>query len=107
MGSLTRSSEYISSMRLSSHPVRRNSAARPEACAKSFGQFIQSARRGDGRPLEELAPLAGLTVPEWEEIEGGGLPDTWEHVCLIVQALQLGPSWMPYLKRRYAGAWRG
>ncbi len=97
----------MSSMHLSSRPVPRTSARRPEDSAKSFGQFIQIARRGDGRPLEELAPLAGLTVPEWEEIEGGQLPDTWEHVCLIVQALQLGPSWMPYLKRRYAGAWRG
>ena len=96
----------MSSMRLSSHPVRRTSTARPEACAKSFGQLIQIARRGDGRPLEELAPLAGLTVPEWEEIEAGRIPDTWEEVLLIAQVLHLGRSWMPYLTRRYAGAWQ-
>jgi Helix-turn-helix domain len=96
----------MSSMRLSSHPVRRTSARRPEDYARGFGQFIQIARRGDGRPLEELAPLAGLTVPEWEEIEGGRIPDTWEQVCLIAQVLHLGRSWMPYLTRRYAGAWQ-
>jgi hypothetical protein len=86
---------------------RRTAALGPKACAESFGQFIQIARRGDARPLEELAPMAGLTVPEWEEIEAGRIPDTWEHVCLMVQALRLGPSWMPYLRRRYAGAWQG
>jgi hypothetical protein len=59
----------------------------------------------DDRSLEEIAPLAALTVPEWEAIETGQVPDTWEQVCLMATALCLGRSWMTLLGQLYSGAY--
>lgn len=98
------SNEYISSMHLPSHRPVRRTAARPEVCAQLLGEHIRTARLRDGRPLEEIAPLAALTVPEWEAIEAGQVPDTWEQVCLIAAALHIGRTWMAWLVKLYAGA---
>jgi len=76
----------------------------PQACAEHLGGLIRSARSMNDRPLEEIAPLAGLTAPEWERIEAGQAPDTWEQILLIASVLYLGRSWMPYLLRLWAGA---
>jgi hypothetical protein len=78
--------------------------SRRQSSARQFGELVQLARERDGRPLEELAPLTGLTVPGWEAIEAGQVPDTWEQVCLIVSALHLGRIWRRYLLDRYVGA---
>jgi hypothetical protein len=86
-----------------SHRPIRPSHSSPEVCARSLGQLIRAARKGDDRPLEQIAPLAALTVEEWEAIEAGYFPYTWEQVCLIIAALHLGRSWLPYLLRAYAG----
>ena len=85
-----------------SHGAPRPSSS--QVCATLLGQHIQAARLWDGRPLEEIAPLAGLTVPEWKGIEAGQAPDTWEHICLIAAVLHLGRSWMPYLSRLWIKA---
>lgn len=90
----------------SSRQAMRLSSVNRQACAEILGQHIQAARLRDGRSLEEVAPLAGLTVPEWEEIEAGRAPDTWEHICLISAVLYLGRSWMPYLAQLWVGAKR-
>lgn len=94
----------MSSMRLSSSSRVRPTAASPELCAQILGDYIRMARCNADRPIEELAPLAGLTVPEWKAIEAGQAPDTWEQICLIAAVLGLGHSWMPRLMRLYVGA---
>jgi len=70
-----------------------------------FGELIRKARVADGRPFEEIAPLAGLTVSEWVEIEAGRVPDTWEHVCLLANALGLSRSWMASVVHHCVEAW--
>jgi hypothetical protein len=82
-------------------------AARRHSSARSFGENIRIARINDRRPLEELAPKAGLTVEEWESIEAGQLPIAWEQVLLLARVLRLGRSWMPYLMKLWAKAWGG
>jgi hypothetical protein len=77
---------------------------RPEVYATILGQYIQFARMQDGRPLEQIAPLAALTVPEWEAIEAGQVPDTWEQMCLIGAALRIGHKLMSKLVTIYVGA---
>lgn len=89
-----------------SRQALRLSLVEPRVCAENLGQHIRSARLRDGRPLEEIAPLAALTVPEWEAIEAGRAPDTWEHICLISAALYLGRSWRPYLAQLWVWARR-
>lgn len=77
----------------------------PLVCACYLGEFIQGARSIDGRPLEEIAPLAGLKVEEWKAIEDGdGAAYCWEQMLLIAQALRRGPIWMSYLAKFYRGA---
>jgi DNA-binding XRE family transcriptional regulator len=74
-------------------------AARRCASAKSFGENIRLARLNAGRCTEELAPMAGLTTQEWQAIESGQLPDTWEQVLLIAMVLRIGPKWMKHLRQ--------
>ena len=99
--------EYMSMTRLSR---RRRSTpprplqGRPEIYARILGEYVQFARTQDGRPLEELAPLAALTVAQWEAIEAGQVPDTWEQMCLIGAALHIGPKLMSKLVTIYVGA---
>ena len=59
---------------------------RGKASGHVFGELARKSRVADRRPLEEIARLAGLTVPEWVEIEAGRVPDTWEHGCLLANA---------------------
>jgi len=94
----------MSTSRSSLHLAPRRLTPGPLVCARILGEHIQAARLRDGRPLAELAPLAGLTVPEWESIEAGQAPDNVEHVLVIVMALRLGRSWIPYLSQLWAMA---
>src|SRR3954447_8136273 len=94
------------SMTVSGHRRSRLSgpiATSSEVAAEAIGAYIHSARLMDGRPLEEIAPQAALTVPEWEAIEAGQLPGTWEHICLIGMVLGLGRPSMSWLMKIYAG----
>jgi hypothetical protein len=50
-------------------------------------------RELDGRSVEQVAPLAGLTASEWEDIEAGQAPSTVEQVYWLATALRLGRSW--------------
>jgi hypothetical protein len=58
----------------------------------------------DDRPLEELAPLAGLTVGAWRAVEAGSVPDTWEQVRLMADAIHSHPIHMFELERLYDAA---
>ena len=94
-------SMHRTSLHLASRP---STPLSPLVCARILGEHVQAARLRRGRPLAELAPLAGLTVPEWERIEAGQAPDTWEQILLIAMVLYLGRSWMPYLSQLWAMA---
>ena len=88
-------------------PTSRTNLGHRLVCARLLGEHIRVARTRDGRPLEKIAPMAALTVPEWEAIEAGQVPDTWEQICLIAEALHLGRSWRAYLAQLYERAWTG
>ena len=80
-------------------PAFRTTSADPKLCARLFGELIRHCRDLDGRPLVELAPLAGLEPAEWEAMEAGQAPDTVEQVLLLATALRLGDSWLVPLLR--------
>jgi Helix-turn-helix domain len=94
----------MSKMRPRRLPAFRPTSADPRLCARRFGGLIRHCRDLDGRPLEELAPLAGLAPAEWEAIEAGRAPDTVEQVLLLATALRLGDSWLVPLLRLCARA---
>jgi hypothetical protein len=83
----------------------RATSFRRKASGHVFGELIRKSRVADGRSLEEIARLAGLTVPEWMEIEAGRVPDTWEHVCLLANALGLNRYWMASAAHLCLEAW--
>jgi len=74
-------------------PALLPASADPSLCARLFGDLIRHLRELDGRPVEELAPIAGLTVQEWESIEAGQAPEIVEQVYLLALALELGDAW--------------
>jgi hypothetical protein len=86
--------------------LSRRLNASPKLCAELLGAYIRSLRTRDGRPLEEIAPLAGLTAPQWEQIEAGQAPDLPEQVGLISSVLFLDHAWGCYLMRLWAGTRR-
>jgi hypothetical protein len=94
----------MSMNRSSLHLAPRRSTPSPLLCARLLGEHIRAARLRDGRPLEELAPGAGLTVAQWEGIEAGQAPYAWECICLMAAVLNLGRSWTPYLAQLWSGA---
>jgi hypothetical protein len=98
-----RSIAHMSIRHSSLHLVPRRSTPNPQVCARLLGEHIRAARLTDGRPLEKLAPQAGLTVPIWESIEAGETPCAWECICMMAVALHLGRSWVPRLSRLWAG----
>ncbi|HEV2133493.1 MAG TPA: helix-turn-helix domain-containing protein [Terracidiphilus sp.] len=83
----------------------RRSPAYRRLCAQIFGDHIRTLRVRDGCPLAELAPKAGLTVEEWQQIEAGQTAYAWECVLLMATALELDrASWLPYFAQLYQGA---
>ena len=85
-------------------PAFRPTRSDPTLCGQLFGQLIRNCRDLDGRPLEELAPQAGLAPAEREAIEAGQAPGTVEQVLLLAMALRLGDSWLVTLLRLCARA---
>ena len=83
-------------------PSRTNRDSR--TCARSLGSLIRSARIRDGRSLDELAPLAGLTVLEWLEFEAGEETCSWQYILLIANwILCCSSSWIAQASRLYEG----
>jgi len=83
----------------------RDVAHHAEVCARILGSQIRSTRLRDGRSLEELAPKAGLTVPEWESIERGELEIALEQVLMFAMVLGYSRSWVRYLTMLWSKAW--
>jgi len=91
-------------MRSLSYPVPRRYSQPPEFYARLLGGQIRALRLMDGRPLEELAPQAGLTVAEWEEVETGQVPPCWEIVVLLAQLFGVGRAWRKHMLPLYLGS---
>lgn len=73
-------------------------------CARILGYLIYHIRMLDDRPLEEIAPLAGMTVDGWLAIEAGATPGTREQVQLMGDAIHCHPLHSLQLDRLYDGA---
>jgi len=70
-----------------------------------FGEHIQGIREEKGLSLEEAALRAGMTVEQWEAVEAGQVPETWEQVCAMAEGLGETRLVMASLVIRYSGAW--
>ena len=70
------------------------SAFRRQVWGDLFGNFLRDAREERGRSVEEAAEAAGMAVVEWEAVEAGQVPDTWEQVRRIADGLGTDRSWM-------------
>ena len=93
----------MSTMRSPSRRASRRYSQPPEFYARLLGSSIRAARLLDGRPLEELAPQAGLTVAEWMEVETGEVPPSWELVLWLARLFGLGRPWLKYMLPLYVG----
>jgi len=56
-----------------------------------FADLIRSAREGRSLSVEETSRAAGMAVAEWEAIEAGAVPGTWEQLKAV--AFGLGIEW--------------
>ena len=86
-----------------SSPSRRT--FRRQVWGQIFGQFIQEIRERDGRSVEEAARLAGMKASEWEAVEAGQVPLTWEEMDALAEGLKASRSWIGSLVILCAGAW--
>ena len=104
---LPRAFSPASGMRTKQRPGKRTRCFQsPLFCARTLGYLIHQIRMLDDRPLEEIAPLAGLTVADWRAVEAGSAPDSWEQVRLMGDAINCHPVHMLELDRLYDGAKR-
>ena len=70
-----------------------------------FGEEIQLRREERGLSVEEAAGRAGLAAPDWQAIEDGRVPESWEQLCAVAEGLGEKRVVMASLVIRYAGAW--
>ena len=70
-----------------------------------FGEEIELRREERGLSLEEAASRAGLSPEEWEDIEAGQVPESWQQLCALADGLGEKRVVMASLVIRYAGAW--
>jgi transcriptional regulator with XRE-family HTH domain len=62
----------------------------PDTFARMLGESIHAYRERDGRSLEELASLVGITAAEWEAIEAGKVPEFFDVIERIYHAMDAG-----------------
>ena len=87
--------------RLSAHFA----AVRRQAWGKMFGHFIQSARKNQGRSLEDTARLAGMEASEWAAIEAGYVPLDMAMLRPMAAALEISYDEIALLAVFCRGAW--
>lgn len=95
----------MSSMFSPSLPSSSRAVFRRKVWGQIFGQLIQGAREQEGRSAEEAARLAGMKAWEWEEVEAGQVPKTWEELDALGNGLQASRSWMGSIAILCAEAW--
>jgi transcriptional regulator with XRE-family HTH domain len=70
-----------------------------------FGEDIQGVRESKGLSVEETAGRAGMTFEQWEAVEAGKVPETWEQICVMAKGLGESRLVLASLVIRYSGAW--
>ena len=70
-----------------------------------FGEEIQFQREERGLSVEDAAKRAGLSAADWQAVEDGLAPDSWEQVCAVGKGLGEKRVVMASLVIRYGGAW--
>jgi DNA-binding XRE family transcriptional regulator len=70
-----------------------------------FGEEIQLRRQERGLSVEDAAERAGLSAADWQAIEDGQAPESWEQLCAVGEGLGEKRVVMASLVIRYAGAW--
>lgn len=66
---------------------RRPTPSRSKLWGRLFGSFLRDVRLEKGRSVEQAAEAAGMEVAEWEAVEAGQVPETWEQACRMGDAL--------------------
>ena len=69
-----------------------------------FGEEIQLRREERSLSVEEAAERAGLSAADWQAVEDGQVPDSWERLCAVAEGLGEKRVVMASLVIRYAGA---
>lgn len=46
-----------------------------------FGEEIQCLRLEKGLSVEEVSRRASMTTDEWEAVEAGRVPESWDELC--------------------------
>ena len=90
--------------RSSSRP-RRTTPFRRQAWGRLFGSLLREAREERGRSVEEVAEAAGLSTTEWEAVEAGQVPETWEQVRRMADGLGGNRMWLAPLVLFCHEAW--
>ena len=70
-----------------------------------FGEEIQFRRQERRLSMEEAAERAGISVEEWQAVEAGQVPESWEQLCAVGEGLGEKRVIMASLVILYAGAW--
>lgn len=52
-----------------------------------FGEEIQLRREERGLSVEDAAERAGLSAADWQAIEDGQAPESWDQVCAVGEGL--------------------
>ena len=55
--------------------------------------------------MEKAAERAGISVEEWQAVEAGQVPESWEQLCAVGEGLGEKRVIMASLVILYAGAW--
>ena len=70
-----------------------------------FGEEIQLRRQERGISIEDAAERAGFSIEEWQDMEAGQVPESWQQLCAVAEGLRETRVEMASLVIRYAGAW--
>jgi len=70
-----------------------------------FGEEIQLRRQERGLSIEDAAERAGLSIEEWQDMEAGQVPESWQQLCAVAKGLGEKRVEMASLVILYAGAW--
>ena len=84
---------------------RRSTPFRRRAWGEMFGDLLRNVRLGEGRSVEEAAAAAGMEPAEWEAVEAGQVPETWEQAWRMADAISTDRSWMATLVVFCSEAW--
>ncbi len=95
----------MSDMIRSSSRSRRTPLYRRQAWGYLFGGLLRDAREERGRSVEHAAQVAGMKPAEWEAVEAGQVPETWEQIRHMADGLGIDRSWLAPLVLFCREAW--